>query len=528
MRRRKEMHDIQELVRLHRLHTPTREAARALGMSRNTLLKYKQRLEKAGLLEGVPDELPALDVLAAAIPQQRPPQQVSTAAGHEARIRELIKEGSEAAAIHQRLEVENRELDVSYDAVKRLCRRLRKAEPPSPADVAIRVETPPGDVAQIDFGYVGLVHDPETGVERKAWVFVMVLGFSRHMYARVVFDQSVRTWVDCHIRAFDWFGGAPRTLVPDNLKAAVVRAAFGHDEDPAIQLDYRELLRFYGCRVDPAPPRAPQKKGKVESAVYYVTRFLNTRKPEDDINVVNANLAQWIEDHAGQRTHGTTREQPLRVFFDEERPALLPLPAERYEVITWRKVKVHQDAHVMFERRQYSVPWTHIGVEAWVRATPSEVAVLVDDVRVAVHARGGPGTRSTVPAHLPAHRIELAERSPDAWRERATVLGPEVLGWVDDQLGHDQVVSGLRRVQVVVAYLETLPKERADSVCRRARVYGLWRLSELKNIVTRRLDIADLPDGVDAPAPQLDGSPRFERAIGELYLRHAEVNHGWQ
>ena len=85
-----------------------------------------------------------------------------------------------------------------------------------------------------------------------------------------------------------------------------------------------------------------------------------------------------------------------------------------------------------------------------------------------------------------------------------------------------------------MAYLESLPKERADSVCRRARVYGLWRLSELKNlseltnIVTRRLDIADLPDGVDAPAPQLDGSPRFARAIGELYLRHAEVNHGWQ
>lgn len=172
------MHDIQELVRLHRLHTPTREAARALGMSRNTLLKYKQRLEKAGLLDGVPDELPALDVLAAAIPQQRPPQQVSTAAGHEARIRELIKEGSEPAAIHQRLEAENTELDVSYDAVKRLCRRLRKSEPPSPADVAIRVETPPGEVAQIDFGYVGLVKDPETGVDARpgssSWSWALV------------------------------------------------------------------------------------------------------------------------------------------------------------------------------------------------------------------------------------------------------------------------------------------------------------------------------------------------------------------
>ncbi len=107
---------------------------------------------------------------------------------------------------------------------------------------------------------------------------------------------------------------------------------------------------------------------------------------------MNADLARWVVETAGDRIHGTTRKQPLRAFLEEEKASLLPLPSVRYEVITWRKVKVHQDAHVMFERRQYSVPWKHLGAEAWVRATPSEVAVLVGDVRVAVRSRTGPGT----------------------------------------------------------------------------------------------------------------------------------------
>lgn len=528
MRRRKDMHDLQELVRLHRLNVPTRAAARTVGMSRNTLRRYHLLLREAGLLDGAPDELPTLEALAAAAPQRVPPQQTSTAAPHAARIAELVAKRSRPAAILQRLQSENTELDVSYDAVKRLCRHLTRAAPPSADDVAIRVETPPGEVAQIDFGYVGLVVDPATGLPRKAWVFQMVLGYSRHMYARVVFDQSVSTWIDLHVRAFDWFGGAPRTLVPDNLKAAVVRAAFGLEDDPEIQRDYRELVRFYGCKVDPAPPRAPQKKGKVESGVHFANRFLATRREDADINEVNADLARWVVETAGERIHGTTRKQPLRVFLEEEKASLLPLPGARYEVITWRKVKVHQDAHVMFQRRQYSVPWQHLGAEAWVRATPSEVAVLVGDVRVSVHSRTGPGTRSTLPAHLPAHRLELAERSPEVWRERGAVLGEDVLAWVDEQLNRDTALSGLRRVQLAIVYLESLPKDRAATVCRRASAYGLGRLSELKNVVERCLDLAPLPEGIDAPAPGLVGSPRFARAIGELYLSRAEVQHGWQ
>lgn len=527
MRRRKDMHDLQELVRLHRLGTCVRAAALALNMSPNTHLDYRRRLAEAELLDGPVDVLPDITELRAVAPQSVPRQQISSAAQWAADVKALVERGASPRAIHTRLSLDHTDFKASYDAIKRLVRGLRKAQPVRAEDVAIPVSTPAGAVAQVDFGYVGLVADPMTGEMRRAWVFVLVLGYSRHLYAEVVFDQTIGTWIDLHVRAFTALGGAPRAVVPDNLKAAVIRAAFGVDDDVEAQRDYRELARFFGFRIDPTPPRSPQKKGKVERAVDYVGHFLATRDTTADLTRVNAELAHWNDEIASQRIHGTTGRVPGRVFAEEERPALLPLPKTRYERVTWRLAKVHRDAHIHFERRLYSVPWEHLGKEAWVRATPSQVEVFVDDVRVAVHTRSGIGTRSTNPLHLPTERAALAERSPEIWRQRAAALGVEVTAWVDEQLHGDGATSALRRVQAAVLFLEDLPAGRADSVCRRARAFGMSRLHELKNVVARGLDRLDLPDADVPPAPAIGVTPQYARAVSELFLRHQEANRGW-
>lgn len=201
------------------------------------------------------------------------------------------REGARRAG--SQLSLEHTDFKASYDAIKRLVRGLRKAQPVRAEDVAIPVSTPAGAVAQVDFGYVGLVADPVTGEMRRAWVFVLVLGYSRQLYAEVAFDQTIGTWIDLHVRAFTaLLGGAPRAVVPDNLKAAVIRAAFGVDDDIEAQRDYRELARFFGFRIDPTPPRSPQKKGKVERAVDYICRFLATRDATADLARVNAEFAR--------------------------------------------------------------------------------------------------------------------------------------------------------------------------------------------------------------------------------------------
>ena len=253
--------------------------------------------------------------------------------------------------------LEHEDFDGSLSAVKRRCAARHRARGVRPEDVAIRVETDPGDVAQVDFGYVGKLYDPDRGVLRKAWIFVMTLGCSRHMVVRIVFDQKVETWLRLHVECFEELGGVPRTIVPDNLKAAVIRAAFGIDQETSLNRSYRELARHYGFVVDPTPPRAPEKKGKVESAVRYVkSNYFKAHAPED-IRDARQGLGRWLSEVAGQRRHGTTGNKPAEAFELEEKSHLLPLPTNRFELVAWQRAKVHRDCHAVFRGEFYSAPW---------------------------------------------------------------------------------------------------------------------------------------------------------------------------
>src|SRR6185436_19060726 len=254
-------------------------------------------------------------------------------------------------------------------SVKRLCRALRKAQGVRAEDVAIPVETQPGEVAQVDFGYVGKLFDPETMTLRKAWCFVMVLGYSRHMFVRVVFDQKTETWLYLHVEAFAELGGVVETVVPDNLKAAVIRAAFAVDGTTELNRSYRELARHYVFKIDPTPPFDAAKKGKVEAGVKYVKGNFFPGREKTDAGEVRRELARWVVEIAGTRTHGTTFKRPLEVFEEIEKPALRPLPRVPFEPVVWRKATVHRDTHIAFGRRLYSVPWRLVGTEVWVQAT---------------------------------------------------------------------------------------------------------------------------------------------------------------
>lgn len=414
--RRTDMHRIQELIRLHRMDQSVRSIARQLRMGRDTVRSYQTALRAAGVLDGDdPAEIPALEDLRVVIqehlPSPPPPQQASRIADWQPAIAAMLERGAGPTAIYDRLRLEHPDFPGSLSSIKRLALRIRKEQGVSPEDVAIPVETGPGEVAQVDFGYLGRLYDPDRGVLRRAWVFVLTLGYSRHLWADIVFDQKSETWLELHVRAFQELGGVPGTVVPDNLKAAVIRAAFGVDGEPVLQRSYRELARHYGFRIEPTPPRSPEKKGKVESAVKYVKRSFWAPRELTDIRDARAQLQVWVAGIAGKRVHGTTRQQPLELFEQEERAALAPLPLRPFELVVWKQAKVHQDGHVQVDGALYSVPWPHLGADLWVRATPKSVTLYHEDERLATHARVGKGRRSTVEEHLPEYRRDLRHRS---------------------------------------------------------------------------------------------------------------------
>jgi transposase len=353
--RRVDMDRLQELVRLHRMGVGARETARLLKMGPNTERDYREALALEGLLDGAVDELPALDALKAAVTRQLakapPAQMVSSIARWESRIVKLAEEGLTAQPIYDRLRLEEPDFQGSYYAVRAVWRRWRRTRGVRPEDVAIPVETAPGDVAQVDFGYVGKLYDAAAGRLRKAWVFLLVLAHSRLMFARIVFDQKIETWLRLHVEAFAALGGVPRTLVPDNLKAAVIRAAFGVDGIATLNRSYRELARHYGFKIDPTPICSPEKKGKVESGVRYAKRNFFSGRSGEDVEVTRTALVKWLDAIANERIHGTTHRVPREVFESEERASLLPLPLRPYELVVWHKALVHRDCHAAFDRR---------------------------------------------------------------------------------------------------------------------------------------------------------------------------------
>jgi hypothetical protein len=352
----------------------------------------------------------------------------------------------------------------------------------------------------------------------------MVLGHSRHQFARVSFDQRTETWTSLHQQAFQTLGGVPRTIVPDNLKAAVIHAAFGvSDPGCALNRSYRELAQHYGFKVDPTPPAAPKKKGKVESAVKYVKNNALKGRHGESIIDVNRYLEQWVTDIAGTRTHGTTGRKPLEVFDAEERLTLIPLPARSYEPVSWKRATVHQDSHVVFERRMYSVPWRLVGREVWVRATPTTVVIYYDDDRVATHRRAGKTAWSTDEAHLPEARAALRHRGSTYWQARADRIGADVGQVVRELFESDDVLSQLRQVQAIVTHLEQFPVERAQAACRRAAFYGNVSYRAIKSILAKALDREPLPTPMMQQTLWPE-APRFARAATTWVDR--EVSHG--
>lgn len=524
------MFQLQELVRLHRMGTSCHEGARLLGISPNTERPYREALDEAGLLRGEPGNLPSeeelQEVVLKLMGSGRAPPQPSSVALWDEKIGDWQKEGARPKAIFDRLKREEPDFTGSLSAIKRAYFRQRRELGICPEDVVIPVITAPGQIAQVDFGYVGKLLDRTSGKMRKAWVFVMVLAHSRHMYCEIVFDQKVETWLKLHQSAFDWFGGVPDTVVPDNLKSAVIQAAFTPNDTAELNRNYRELARHYSFKVDPAPPYSPEKKGKVESGVNYVkSNFFKTYSATLDAQELGKRLEQWVIETAGKRVHGTTQKRPLEVFEAEEKATLKCLPRVAYEAILWQKATVRADSHVLHGGARYSVPWRWVGKTGWLRVSSKSIQVHIDSVRVATHQLGRPGEHVTLDAHLPHGRRDLRYRSRGYWLERADLIGEATGTYVREILDADDVLCSLRQVQAVVMHLEEFPRHRAEGASRRASFYANYKPEGVRRILARGLEGAPLPIPIPLSRPR-SIIPRHARNIQQMLEQHIGESHG--
>src|SRR5262245_15341035 len=313
-----------------------RQIARELGLDRATVRKY---------LVGVSPKSPTPQTGSADGDSKSPtpPQTGSSSQGppslcepYKEQITKALVAGISVQRIYQDL-VSEHQFVGSYFAVRRFVLRQQVV-----MDLPYRrIESPPGQEMQVDFGQGGWVL--ENGKRRRPHLFRCVLSHSRKAYSEVVWRQTTESFIRCLENAFRHFGGVPQTVVPDNLKAGVIRADW---LDPELNPKLEEFARHYGTVILPTKPRTPRHKGKVESAVKYAQNNAVKGRLFDSLAAQNFHLMEWERTVADTRIHGTTRQQVGAVFLTVEQSALRPLPAMVFPMLEEAPRIVHRDGYV--------------------------------------------------------------------------------------------------------------------------------------------------------------------------------------
>jgi len=443
------------VITLYKQGISQRKIAKLVGHDRKTIRKIIKKYEKDGIKE--PMEIRRGCVLDE----------------HKEKIVELLEKDLSGVRIQEELIREG--VKVGYSTIARYIENIK-----SKKDVCIRFHTEAGEEAQVDFGYAGLL-PIGNGKKRKAWIFNMRLSYSRLDYYEIVYDQKVSTFLRCHIKAFRDFGGVPKIVKIDNLKAGILEANF---YEPIYQREYKALSEYYGYEIIPCRVRQPQEKGKVESGIKYVkNNFLKGREFKD-LKDAESKLEYWVKNICNKRVHGTTKKIPEELYEKEEKRELKELPIKEYCINILSKRKVCKDCHIVVENNYYSVPYKYVGKFVEVHIKANIINILHEGREIAVHEKAkGEGKFVTNKEHYNQHKVfDLkCDKFRSKYKDKMEEIGENAKKlYVEILLKKPN--NWYRTATGILALKKTYKEEVVDQACKRALVFGITDYSKVKNI----------------------------------------------
>ena len=395
-------------------------------------------------------------------------------------FREVIEDKLQSGLSRQRIYQDLAEtygFEGSYYSVRRFVKRLGRDRPVP----FRRMECLPGEQAQIDFG-TGAPVVRSDGRRKRSHVFRIVLSFSRKAYSEAVHRQTTDNFIACLENAFWHFGGVPRTLVIDNLKSAVTKADW---YDPDIHPKIQSFCEYYGTVILPTQPYTPRHKGKIERGVDYVKSNALKGRTFSSLQDQNQHLLNWETRIADTRIHGTTRQQVGKLFREEEKTSLLPLPAGRFPCFAEARRSVHRDGHIEVQKSYYSVPPEYTGREVWARWDGHLVRVFNGRMeQVIVHVQVEPGKFQTLQEHIHPHKRSAVERGTVWLLRKASLIGPHADQWAQAMLN----ARGIPGIRVLVGLLNLAHHydgQRIDHACEISLTHHAFRLKTLKALIQR-------------------------------------------
>lgn len=351
-----------------------------------------------------------------------------------------------------------------------------------------------GEKMFVDYaGQTVPIIDLKTGTRHQAQIFVAVLGASNYTYVEASWTQTLPDWISAHVRAFNFFGGVPEIIVPDNTRTGVKEACY---YEPDLNPTYAEMASYYGCAVIPARPYKPKDKAKVEACVLLVERWILARLRNREfhslaeLNVAIRELVTVLNNRPFKKLAGTRRGQYETI----DQPVLKHLPTQPFEYAEWKRRRVNLDYHVEVDAHYYSVPYTLVKKEVELRLTATMLEIIYHGKRVASHLRSYlRGGKTTLIEHMPKAHQKYLEWTPSkllSWAEGIGTASKQVVSHLLEskpnlEQGY-RASHGLRRLQRIYG------ESRLESACQRALAINSISYRSINNILKAGLDLLPL------------------------------------
>jgi len=363
-------------------------------------------------------------------------------------------------------------------------------------DVCLRQHHRAGEKLFIDYsGQRVPIYDSKSGnVSFEAEIFIATLGASNYTFAEASASQSLSDWIKSHVHAFEFFGGVPQILVPDNLKSAVNTAC---RYEPDVNRTYLELAQHYGATVIPARVRRPKDKAKVENSVLIVERWILAALRNHkffSLSELNRAIADKLVEF-NQRKFQKLDTSRKELFESVDKPALNPLPAGVYPYALWKKARVNIDYHIEFDRHYYSVPYQLIKEQVDVRFTDTTIEILYKNKRVASHLRSyRQGAFTTSAEHMPKSHRQYLQWTPSRIIQWAGQIGPHTRQMVSDIMeSKSHPEQGFRACLGIIRLEKRYNAQRLEKACLRALVIKAYSYRSINSILKNNLDQQPLP-----------------------------------
>jgi len=492
---------IKEILRLHYdLGLRQQQIARSCRIGQATVHRYLERFAASGVswpLSADWDEK-RLEQLLFATKRGRPTGPVDRPAPDFAALQDELRKHPHLTL--QLLWEEYRAQQPGGYGYSRFCDLYRRWQ--ETQDVVLRQEHRAGEKVFVDWAGAKIPLFPrETGAAEAASLFVAVLGASNYTFAYATPNQDLPSWIEAHVRAFEFFEGVPQLVVPDNARTGVNRAC---RYEPDLNRTYHEMAQHYGVAVLPTRPYKPRDKAKVEVGVQVVQRWIVAALRHQrfgSVAEVNQAIAVLVE-RLNQRRFRKRQGTRASLFAELDRPALQPLPSERYRISEWKSVRANLDYHVEIDRHYYSVPYQLTGQLLEARWTATTVEIFHRGMRVASHLRSNAVYRHTTNSeHRPKSHQAHLEWTPSRLVHWAESVGPATAQMVDAILTtkpHPEM--GYRACLGILRLAKTYSAERLEAASRRALQLEAFSYQSLRSILKNSLDRQALPTPEDQPS----------------------------